>query len=233
MDLLMVNNSQVPVMLEIGTKRVFASALDWPGWCRSGRDEQAALEALLAWGPRYEQAIHSAGVGFHAPAALAALVVVERLPGDATTDFGAPNISAEAEQAPLDDATLHHLQAIFQACWETLEKTAKSAIGKELRKGPRGGGRELEKILGHVVDAHASYLRRIGGQTPSKRGDDPWQALNQAKTATTAALAAVAAGDVPAQGPRGGARWLPRYFARRAAWHILDHVWEIEERMQE
>ncbi len=25
---------------------IFASALDWPGWGRAGRDESAALEAL-------------------------------------------------------------------------------------------------------------------------------------------------------------------------------------------
>src|SRR5260370_8581235 len=41
------------VYLEIGEKRVFASALDWPGWTRSARDEQGALEALAAYAPRY------------------------------------------------------------------------------------------------------------------------------------------------------------------------------------
>jgi hypothetical protein len=56
--------------------------------------------------------------------------------------------------------------------------------------------------------------------------------MEQAKAETRAALAA-AAGEVPAQGPRGGTRWPPRYFARRAAWHILDHVWEIEDRIQQ
>jgi len=24
--------------------------------------------------------------------------------------------------------------------------------------------------------------------------------------------------------------WLPRYAARRIAWHALDHAWEIEDR---
>jgi hypothetical protein len=45
------------------------------------------------------------------------------------------------------------------------------------------------------------------------------------------ALEASARGEIPARGPRGGRRWSPRYFVRRATWHILDHVWEIEDRM--
>ena len=25
-------------------------------------------------------------------------------------------------------------------------------------------------------------------------------------------------------------KWTARYFLRRAAWHVLDHVWEIEDK---
>lgn len=41
------------VILEIGKKRVFACAAAWPGWCRSGRSEELALETLAAYLPRY------------------------------------------------------------------------------------------------------------------------------------------------------------------------------------
>src|SRR6185437_14277665 len=58
---------QVPAVLEIGKTRVFASALDWPGWTRIGHDEATALEALLAYGPRYQRAMRSAHLGFQAP----------------------------------------------------------------------------------------------------------------------------------------------------------------------
>ena len=30
----------VETYLEVGAKRVFAGALDWPGWCRSARREE-------------------------------------------------------------------------------------------------------------------------------------------------------------------------------------------------
>jgi hypothetical protein len=35
-------------------------------------------------------------------------------------------------------------------------------MGKELRKGPRGGGRDPEKIMEHVLGAEASYFRQLG-----------------------------------------------------------------------
>jgi hypothetical protein len=40
--------ASTPVYPEVGSRRTFAGALDWPGWCRSGRKEELALEALAA-----------------------------------------------------------------------------------------------------------------------------------------------------------------------------------------
>jgi hypothetical protein len=64
-----------------------ASALDWPGWCRAGRDEDAALEALTSYAERYTPLAEQAGVGFPSPGAFD---VVERVPGGPTTAFAAP-----------------------------------------------------------------------------------------------------------------------------------------------
>mgnify|MGYP003380452358 CR=1 FL=1 len=41
--------NQISVYLEIGQKRTFAGAVDWPGWCRAGRDEAAALQAPVSY----------------------------------------------------------------------------------------------------------------------------------------------------------------------------------------
>jgi hypothetical protein len=40
---MMGSPGKVDVVLEIGKKRTFAVALDWPGWTRRGRDEESAL----------------------------------------------------------------------------------------------------------------------------------------------------------------------------------------------
>jgi hypothetical protein len=88
------------VYLEVGDKRVFAGAIDWPAWARSGRDEDAALEALFAYARRYARALKGTRLGFEVPEDPSALRVVERLPGTATTDFGAPDVPPSADAEP-------------------------------------------------------------------------------------------------------------------------------------
>ena len=85
--------NHIEVYLEIGQTRTFAGAPDWPGWCRSGRDEAAALQALCDYGPRYARALQTTRLPFRAPSEASAFVVVERLTGNATTNFGAPDLA--------------------------------------------------------------------------------------------------------------------------------------------
>ena len=40
------------VFVEAGSKRVFAGAIEWPGWCRGAKTEDEALEALATHAPR-------------------------------------------------------------------------------------------------------------------------------------------------------------------------------------
>src|SRR5258708_5544580 len=87
----------IAVVIETGNKRVFASALDWPGWSRSGRDEAAAMDSLAAYAGRYGAVAERAGARFPGSRVL---TVVERLPGSASTDFGVPGAIAAAEWKP-------------------------------------------------------------------------------------------------------------------------------------
>ena len=92
--------------LEVGARRVFAGALDWPGWCRSGRDEESAVGALVEYAPRYARGVKRAAGGFTAPKDPSALRVMERLKGNATTDFGAPGIAPASKPRVQLGATL-------------------------------------------------------------------------------------------------------------------------------
>src|SRR5690242_3658484 len=129
------SSQQIDVYLEVGKKRTLAGAVEWPGWCRIGRDESTALQALLDYGPRYAQVLHEARLGFQAPAELTAFAVVERLAGTATTDFGVPALTPAGDTRPVDDAELARLQALLQACWHAFDAAATAAADKELRKG--------------------------------------------------------------------------------------------------
>lgn len=60
---------------------------------------------------------------------------------------------------------------------------------------------------------------------------DPAAQMNQMLDEVLKALAAAVAGDLPTRGPRGGKLWVPRYFVRRVAWHVLDYAWEIKDRL--
>lgn len=214
----------ITVCLEVGTKRIFAAALYWPGWCRSARaqgGEEAALEALGAYAPRY--AAMAALAGLEAPGVEDGFFVAERLPGSMTTDFGAPGEIAQSDWLPLAPAGATRLAALIGAAWRYLDDVAAGAP-EELAKGPRGGGRDRDKVLAHELEAAVSYARKLGVRGMSPHIGD--------RASVAAFRAAVLEGlGRPWDGqPLAEKGWPPRYVARRCAWHTLDHAWEIQDR---
>lgn len=223
--------SSIKAYVEVGRRRAFAGALDWPGWCRSARDGEAALEALSSYGPRYRAVLDMAGSGIRGPAESFRLEVAERVEGNATTDFGAPAIAPPGDERPVGKVELERLRAILKACWAKFDQAVQEAEGKALRKGPRGGGRDLDAIVDHVLGADGSYVKSMGGMY--RKADDAGvtMQMTQIRTAVIDALSARARGEpVASTRRRSGTTWFPRYGARRVAWHALDHAWEIEDR---
>jgi hypothetical protein len=221
----------IHVILEIGKKKTFASALDWPGWSRAGRDEESALGALLEYGKRYGAVLRLEELAFQPPSVRSAFSVIERLEGGAGTDFGAPEAPAEAEVEPPDLDELNRLQSLLRVYWKAFDNAVQQAEGRELRKGPRGGGRELEHIVRHVIEADKAYLRRLAWK-PEKTGEMRLEEdLKYTRAEILATLERAVKEGLPAQGPRGGKIWPARYFVRRSGWHVLDHAWEIEDRI--
>jgi hypothetical protein len=222
--------NQIELYLEIGQTRTFAVALNWPGWCRSGRDESSALQALYDYGLRYARALQTTQLCFRVPSKASDLVVVERLTGNATTDFGTPGRALKRDSQPVEPGELERWVVMVKACWQAFDAAVQAAAGRTLSKGPRGGGRDLEKMVEHVLGGDSAYLAALGGNFKPGHEVSPEQALAQVRQAMLDTLAASVRGEVPERGPRGGLRWRPRYFVRRWAWHELDHAWEIEDR---
>ena len=224
------------IYLEIGKKKAIAAAVAWPGWCRSGRDEAAARQALLDYAPRYAAVVQAAALSFDAPAGADALAVVERIEGNSTTDFGAPDLTIPGDGEPgeaIGEAERDRFAVVLRACWQAFDAAVEAAQGKELRKGPRGGGRELDAMINHVIDADLAYLGRVGLQLDLPDGVEGADRLAAVRDGLLGALDQAAAGQLPVEGPRGGKRWPVRFFVRRVAWHALDHAWEIEDRIVE
>ncbi len=211
-----------PVYLEAGAKRVFACALDWPGWARSGKNEEAALEALAAYAGRYRPVPEAAGVRFPKSAG-DDVEVVERLPGSATTDFGAPDAHAAADAEPLSKAQAARMARLVEASWTVFDTVVEGAP-PELRKGPRGGGRDRDEMVDHVLGAEVAYARKIGLKLRQPSLDD--------RTAIVEVRAAIVDTLRAARAPHPDLEkgWPYRYAARRIAWHVLDHAWEMQDR---
>ncbi len=193
------------VALEQGKTWVFASALDWPGWCRRGKGDEAAIDVLLDYAERYALV---AGAGFTP----GQVEVIGRVAGNATTDFGAPGVPGPWDDEPPGLAEADRLVGLLEAAWLYFDGVAAAAPAL-LRKGPRGGGRDRDAIVDHVREAERSFGAKSGTRVPPRT---PWQ---QQRSRTAGALRA----------GTGGA-WPARYAIRRVAWHVLDHAWEIEDR---
>jgi hypothetical protein len=219
-----VAGDAVAICLESGSRLTFASALDWPGWSRSGRTEEAAIEALRSYAPRYAPVVLAAGLPLPDPARLE---VAERLPSTSTIDFGIPYGLAKRDQEPLEAAEAERLIAILEAAWELFDGVAAGAPAS-LRKGPRGGGRDRDAIVEHVVGAEVeAYARKLGIRLARPAQGDA--AARRPHRAAIAAALRAASGPHPAVAPPAQ-RWPLRYAVRRIAWHVLDHAWEIEDR---
>lgn len=221
----------IDVYLEAGEKKVFACAVGWPGWSRAGRDETSALQTLLDYAPRYAGVLRTAGIPFTAPKTIADFNVIERVKGDAGTDYGVPAVIARTDANPITPKELPQMQAFLQAYWQAFDDIAQRAEVGTLRTGPRGGGRDLHKMREHVMGAEAGYMTRVGWKMPKLEGADPIAQQIVTRQAVLDAIESAVKNGLPASGPRGGRIWPVRYFVRRVGWHVLDHVWEMEDRL--
>lgn len=207
------------IYLEVGGKKTIAWSLEWPGWCRISKNEDAAVQALIETEVRYRVIAQRAGLDF----APGTLVVVERLPGDANTAWGVPSVIAPAETRPMDALTVKRSVALLRASWEMLEEVV-AASPAELRKGPRGGGRERDEIRRHVIEAERVYARKIGVRHKPFEVND-LSALNAMREEIATVLSHPSNGE-----PLVSGGWNASYVLRRMAWHVVDHIWEIEDR---
>jgi hypothetical protein len=211
--------STIPVFAEPGHKWLFVSALAWPGWARRGKTEELALATLESYLPRYAPIVARAGLS----PVIGTLVVTERHPEPTVNaDFGSLHEIAPSEHLPLTAEEGARFAALLEAEWAAFDEAAVTAP-EQLRKGPRGGGRNTSQILAHVREADVMYARKVG--LPK---DLTTQADADAVAALRPRIAAALRDPASLVTPPKG--WPLRYAARRIGWHVLDHLWEIEDK---
>lgn len=215
------------VTLEIGPKgkKVVAVAPDWPGLERGARTEEAAIEHLLAYIPRYATVTKLAGMEA-AFATSAVADVVERYPGTGSTDFwGISFAFSSIDQQILSDEALARELALMRACWAFFDDV-RGRVSAEMQRGPRGGGRNRARIVRHTFAAELDWAKKIGVLTP----DGAMLTDEGLKAHRDAYCQAIQ--EYHSQGKLAGkiAKWPLRYLIRHTAFHTLDHAWEMEDK---
>ena len=217
---------QLRVMLEIGPKgkRVVAVAPDWPGLERGAKTEEAAIARLQAYLPRYAPVATLAGLGAQFAAITNAPVnVVERYPGTGSTDFWGISFAFSAfDHQAMSREELERDLTLMQACWAFFD-TVRARVSAEMRKGPRGGGRDRDRIVRHTFGAEQDFAAKLGVRAPEGAllTDDGLRAY---RDAYCAAIRAFHAEGKPAR------NWPLRYLIRHTAFHTMDHAWEMEDK---
>jgi hypothetical protein len=206
-------------------KRAVAFSLDWPGWNRGAKTPEEAFEILESYRERYRPIAELAGMAAEFDAA-GSLEVVEDRVGPGSVDFWGISFSASStEHGPLSDAEFDRKIKLLRACWTFFDGVA-ARVSPEMRKGPRGGGRDRNRIIRHTIRTESEdFAKQVGLRIPEEAALTP-DGLKSHRETYIAAMRAYNAGEVAKQ----MRSWTLPFLIRHSAFHTLDHAWEMEDK---
>jgi hypothetical protein len=216
--------NHIRVTLEIGPKgkKVAAVAADWPGLERGAKTEEAALERLRSYVPRYAVVTKLAGMEA-AFATRPAVDVVEHYPGTGSTDFwGISFAFSSIDQQAMSGEELERELRLMRACWAFFDEV-RARVSADMLRGPRGGGRDREQIVRHIVANEQDWVKKLGVITPDEAMLTD-EGINAHRQDYCNAIRAFHSQGKMAR------NWPLRYLIRHTAYHTLDHAWEMEDR---
>jgi hypothetical protein len=217
----------IRVVLERGpkAKKFVAFAVDWPGWSRGAKTADGALETLAGYRERYRSVAVNAGLGQSFDDGGPIDVIEDRV-GTGSTDFWGISFSPSSlEQEPMDAAELERKLAVLQACWTCFDEVA-ARVSPEMRKGPRGGGRDRDTIIRHTIRTESEgFAKKVGLVVPERAALRPG-ALAPYRSAYLDAMRAYQRGEAK----RAMRSWTLAFLVRHSAYHTMDHAWEMEDK---
>ena len=206
-------------------KRSVAFGIDWPGWSRGAKSAELAVRTLESYRERYRPVARLAGMT-RAFAAAGPLEIVEDKVGTGSTDFWGISFSpCAAEHGPMSEADLERGITLLRACWAFFDGVA-ARVSPEMRKGPRGGGRDRDRIIRHTIRTESEdFAKQVGLRIPEGAALTP-DGLQLHRETYVAAMRAYNAGEVK----RRMRSWTLSFLIRHSAFHTLDHAWEMEDK---
>jgi hypothetical protein len=214
----------IRVMVETGPKgkKVAAVAPDWPGLSRGDNTEEAAIERLLSYIPRYAPVAKLAGMEDEF-AGIADVDVVERYTGTGSTDFWGISFGfSSIDKQPVSSDDLERQLALVRACWTFFDEV-RSRVSAGMQKGPRGGGRDRDKIVRHTFGAELDWSKKVGVLTPLE------EMLTEDGLAAHRDAYCDAIRTFHSEG-KMARTWPLHFLIRHTAYHTLDHAWEMEDK---
>ena len=98
-------------------------------------------------------------------------------------------------------------------------------MSAEIRKGPRGGGRDRDQIIRHTIRTESEdFAKRLGLRVAEGGALTP-KGLRDYRETYVASMRAYNAGE----GKRMRSWNLP-FQIRHSAFHVMDHAWEMEDK---
>jgi len=205
-------------------KKSVAFSLDWPGWSRGAKTPDLAVELLESYRERYRPVAELAGMADEFDTA-GPLDVMEDRVGTGSVDFWGISFSpSSTEHGPMSDAQLERGITILQACWAFFDAVA-ARVSPEMRRGPRGGGRDRNRIVRHTIRTESEdFAKQVGLRIPEEAALTP-EGLRKHRADYVAAMRAYNAGEIKQM-----RSWSLPFLIRHSAFHTLDHAWEMEDK---
>ena len=215
------------LVLERGPKgkKFVAFAIDWPGWSRGAKTADAAVETLETYRERYRSVAAGAGLGGEFEAA-GPLGVFEDRVGTGSVDFWGISFSpSETEHGPMTEDELERKIALLRSCWAYFDTVA-GRVSAEMQKGPRGGGRDRDRIIRHTIRTESEdFAKKVGLRIPEEGALAPG-ALEKYREDYIVAIRAYERGEVE----KPMRSWTLPFLIRHSAYHTMDHAWEMEDK---
>ncbi|MEX0698091.1 MAG: hypothetical protein WD651_10690 [Acidimicrobiia bacterium] len=215
----------VRTILERGPKgkKAVAFAVDWPGWNRGAKTPDLALETLESYRPRYRPIAVAAAMVKEFDSA-GPLEIAEERVGSGMTDFWGISFSTSGlEQEPMDKSEFDRKIRLLEACWAYFDDVA-GRVSAEMQKGPRGGGRDRDRIIRHTIrNESEDFARKVGLRIPEEGALTP-EGLRTHRESFVAAMR-----DYNNEG-KTMRTWTLPFLIRHSAYHVLDHAWEMEDK---
>jgi hypothetical protein len=222
-----MSQSSVRTVIQRGPKdrKSVAFSLDWAGWERGAKTAELALETLESYRERYRVIADLAGMAQEFEAA-GPLEVVEDMVGTGSVDFWGISFSpSSTETEPMSEVDLERGITLLRASWTFFDAVA-ARVSPQMRQGPRGGGRDRDRIIRHVIrNESEDFAKQVGLRIPEEAALTP-EGLRRHRETYVDAMHAYNAGKVS----RRMRSWNLPYLIRHSAYHTLDHAWEMEDK---